>query len=144
MQRGHGIIFHKSPYYVQPGYGLQSGDGFGSFFRSIFKFLAPAAKKTIKTVGNIGKQILSNPGVKDVIGTVKDEAIRTGVNAVANAIAGDPLINDADIAETRDRVATSVRKIHTGSGKKRTTTLADSQKQRKRKKQISEPDLFSE
>jgi hypothetical protein len=141
MQRGFGILFHKSPYYIQPGYG-QSGEGIGSIFRSLFRFLAPAAKKTFKAVGHIGKQIMSNSGVKDVLKTVKDEAIRTGVNAVANVIAGNPVIEQSDIADSRDRIATTVRKIQPGEGKKRkSSTLA---KSGKKKRKLSEPDLFSE
>jgi len=113
MQRGHGsILFHKAPYLLQPGYGI------GSFFKSIARFLFPAAKKTVKAVAKVGKSILANPAVKDILDTVKEETIKTGVNAAANLIAGqnvaEPL--QSDIEEAREKVAKSVRKVHGGSG----------------------------
>ena len=142
MQRGYGILFHKSPYYIQPGFG-QRGEGIGSIFRSLFSFLAPAAKKTIKAVGSIGKQILGNSGVKDALKTVKQEAIRTGVNAVANVIAGNPAVDSADIEDARDRIAATVRKIQPGQGRKKRTSTLTTQSGKKKRKQ-SEPDIFSE
>lgn len=147
VQRGFGILFHKSPHYIQPGY-IQHGDGIGNIFKSLFRFLVPAAKKTFKAVGNVGKQLLSNPAVKDIAKTVKEEVLRTGVNAVANVIAGNSVAEpmQSDIAEAREKIATTIKKIQPGSGKKRSsTTLSDATVKKKLKKLIeSEPDIFSD
>ena len=153
MQRGSGLLFHKSPYYIQPGHG-QTGEGIGSIFKSMFRFLAPAAKKTFSTVANVGKKILGNSTVRDVLNTVKEEAIKTSVNAVANAIQGNSVSEpmQSDIAEARDRIANTVRKMQPGSGRKRIqpgsgrkrSILPGSSKGKRKRFAISEdPDIFS-
>jgi hypothetical protein len=145
MQRGHGLLFHKSPFYMQPGHG-QSGAGIGSIFKSMFRFLAPAAKKTFNTVAKVGKQLLSNSTVRDVLDTVKQEAIKTSVNAVANAIAGNPVAEpiQADIAEARERVANAVRHIQPGSGKKRSILQGSKGGKRRKNNVTPEPDIFTD
>lgn len=140
MQRGYGLLFHKSPYYIQPGYG-QDGAGIGSFFRSIFRFIAPAAKKTFKAVGSI----LSNPAVKDVLDVAKQEGIKVGINALANAVQGNSVVEpiQSDIADSRERLATTIRS-KAGSGKKRSAgTLGKTKGAKKKKTSEPEPDLFS-
>lgn len=148
MQRGNGILFHKSPYYIQPGYGYaQKGEGIGAIFSNLFRFLVPAAKRTFQAVTKVGKSFLANPAVKDIVKTVKEEAIRTGVNAAANLIAGQPVVEPVqeDITESRNRVAEAIRKIQPGSGKKR--PILDSKSKGKKKKKLirlPEPNIFSE
>lgn len=142
VQRGAGILFHKSPYYIQSGHG-QVGAGIGSFFKSIFRFLAPAAKKTLQTVSNVGKKVLNNAAVQDVLDVVKQEAIRTGVNAAANVIAGNEVVPpmQSDIAEAREKIATHVKKI--GGGRKHSLTHVNEPKKKKRKTIYeSEPSIF--
>jgi hypothetical protein len=146
LQRGSGILFHKSPYYIQPGHGyLQKGDGIGAIFSSLLRFLIPAAKKTFQTVTRVGKSFLANPGVKDIVNTVKEEAVRTGINAAANLIAGQPVVEPAqeDIAEARSNIAQAVRKIQPGNGKKRTILDVKSKGNKKKRIVLPEPNIFS-
>lgn len=142
MQRGNGsILFHRSPHY------LQSGHGFGSFFGKILKWLAPAAKKTIKAVTSVGKQILANPTIQDIGAEIRDQAIKTGVHAAANLIQGEEVTPtlQTDIAEARKEIANKVRKV--GSGKKRPAILLDVDrcgltKNTKKRRKTSPPDIF--
>ena len=148
MQRGSGILFHKSPYYIQPGHGYaQQGEGIGALFSTLFRFLVPAAKRTFQTAAKVGKSFFTNPAVKDIVDTVKQEAIRTGVNAAANLIAGQPVVEPAqeDVAQARSTIANAVRKIQPGSGKNKRPILDIKGTVKKRKKSINlpEPNIFS-
>ena len=157
-QRGYGgILFHRSKDYIQPGYGrnrniyMQHGEGWfsaiGTIFKSLMRWLVPAAKNTFTVATDIGRNFVKNPAVKDIIDTVKQEAVRTGVNAAANLIAGQPVAEPAqeDIAEARKNIAQAVRKIQPGSGKKR-PILATKSKEKKRRKVINlpEPNIFTD
>lgn len=134
-QHGSGILYHKSPLYIQPGYGL------GTIFKRFIQFLVPFTRKALKT----GSHLVNNslPGVIDA---VKDQALKVGINAVNNLIAGNsvkkPLQND--IANARKEIAKAVSKIQPGSGRKRRTTILVPKSNGKRSRQdIFTEDLFS-
>jgi hypothetical protein len=140
MQRGSGgILFHRSPHYIQPGHGI------GSIFKSLARFILPAAKKTFKTVANVGKQIIANPIVRDLANTVKDEIIRTGVNAAANLIQGNEIAPEfqSNVDEARVKVANKVREKVLGSGRKKKSAILLEEFEPKRKRHKLPLDIFS-
>jgi len=94
----------------------------------------PAAKSAVKTVSKVGKKVLTNPAVKEVLNVVKDEAVKTLVDVAASTIAGETPDLPGNIKRGRKEVSDAVRKIlplpsedmevepsmpQTGNGKKR-------------------------
>lgn len=100
-----GILQHRSKQFIQHGHGI------GGLFRSIAKFIVPAAKSLFKNVKNVGQKVLANPVVRNVMKTVKDEAIKTAINAVSNVVAGEPVAPKAseDIRAARKEIAKVMR-----------------------------------
>ena len=70
VQSGHGV-FEGHPY--QRGFGNRTlrGQGIGNIFRSLFRFLAPVAKKVGKAVGR--------------------QALQTGAEVARDFAAGEPI-----------------------------------------------------
>ena len=104
---GDSILQHRSKQFIQ------RGNGIGNIFSSLARWLVPAAKKVIKTVGSVGKKIISNPTVQHVANTAKNEAIRVATDMAANAIAGESVSETVpeSIQKARTKIANAMRRV---------------------------------
>lgn len=145
------LKYHQGPL-------LQRGHGIGSIFKSIFKLLSPglqSVKSVFSTGAKIGKKVLSNPGVKDVMNTVRNSAIEIGVNTAADAIDGLGFKEslNKNVNSARSEVADSFRrgvknvnvnKVNNPPQKRRAIRAKKSVPKKKKKKKVVVRDIFDD
>ncbi len=67
---------------IHRGQYLQRGRGLGGIFSSIFRVLKPIFSKSL----SIGRKALSDPTVKQAVGSLKKSSIRAGTRAINKEI----------------------------------------------------------
>jgi hypothetical protein len=114
LQRGYGgaILHYRSPHYIQNGFG-QSGLGIGSIFRTIFNVIRPVAKSVFRNIGTVSRSVLSNPVVREIAQSAKQEALRTSTQAIADILQGKPPSQSVSqgVQKAREQISKSVRKL---------------------------------
>jgi|GEM_PF-4174811 hypothetical protein len=95
IQRGRGEIRPK---------GFQYGSGLGGLLKTVWRYLAPLAKKGLRAVtnwiapaakagiskvGELGKAALQNPDIKAAVTELGNSALEKGINVVNNALNPD-------------------------------------------------------
>ena len=86
---------------------IQNGKGIGSIFRSISRFILPAAKK-----------IISSPLVKQSVKKLGKQALKTGVQSLGDVIEGN---------DPGERIKQDIKKIGKSVGKSAINTLLTSE-----------------
>jgi hypothetical protein len=68
------MFYHRGPFY-------QTGRGVGSFFKSIFRVVAPALQ-------SLGSAALKNPKTKRILKAAKESAIDAGIDIARDTLGG--------------------------------------------------------
>ena len=95
---------------IHSGVYLQQGRGLGSVFSNLIKWIIPSLKIGTKVAAKIGAKTLKDPTVKRAITQVKKSALKTGVNAASNLLAGENVKAGVsrDVKRAKKRIARAI------------------------------------
>ena len=71
---------------------IHRGEGIGSIFKNMFRFVSPFLKKLISTGVKTGKEIIHSDAAKEIMDEAKSSAIRAGITLANQALQGENVI----------------------------------------------------